>query len=844
MSDTTPGEGRGGVPYVPPRGHLPPRTPPQPAHPRRGRGRTVPAPPALLRFRTAALAAGLSLVALAGLAGPCAPGAAATEDFPLPGVEPTRDTHPRGVYTYESADALNTVPEPTQADLARIGTKGTYTRGTREHLFARWKTYTKKGTTWEKFRALFEKTVFNEPGVLSSVAEPPDHVLKDIGLPDQYTWASRDFLFAHWKVQKEGSSVPDWKEWRAGYVNAFNSKRKGAAFERLVRAEYIEREGLDPEGRWRFGQRVPRELLPRLAGLRLHKKDRPLDAADFERLKVIVETKSGKDVDTAEGRKQFDDLLKIARATGCRLLAVFGERPTPGSVRMIEELAAKHRVQADVRYFPATGQRVPPGSLHSPPAEGGAGQAPTGRPGGPQAAPAGDAAVPDVLAAPGQLAADGPLAQAVAASADSLQQALRAGLIQDWHAEGLAADGDAPAVTPPDLGGVDFSTLELRYVSDTRHNGSGVEYAFRADRLPTGRTSFGGRRAARLASDSFFVWLALPPAAFTVNLNPDEPGRIIDARFGRTDAGRVLLEADLAMKKSVAEFIHPDTPGGRAFWASLRGAAKCLQMRQWIVPGTATVHENGDELHILDAPLLVMMESDLVEAEGVGGAGGCPRQDKTTTEHNESLYRTTILPQVQNAVNRAPEYADLRRVYASRIAAEWFRERGASRQTAYSDVIGTGDIGRWSSREKWTPREVFDRYVRSYRNGEFTVRHRTRKGDYLYTSTYVYGGVDFTRVDRKRIGAAAFAQDHPGLAASTRASLHAPTSTGRAVWLGGLTSSRPLDPPPREAYAPPASAEPSRWPYALASLPLLACLTLGGLLLRRRAAKATNRIRR
>ncbi|MEU3448791.1 hypothetical protein AB0H29_16435 [Streptomyces thermolilacinus] len=833
MPDTTPGEGHS------------PHASPQPTHPRRGHGRTETVPPALLRFRTLALAAGLSLVTLAGLAGPGAPRAAAMEDFPLPGVEPTRDTHLRGVYTYESAEALNTVPEPTQADLAPIGGKGKYPWGTKEHLFARWKTYTKKGTTWEKFRALYERTVFNEPGVLSSVAEPPDDVLKGIGLPDQYTWATMDFLFAHWKVQKEGSSVPDWKEWRAGYVNAFNSNRKGAAFERLFRTEFIEKEGLDPEGRWRFGQRVPRELLPGLASLRLHKKDRPLDAADFERLKVIVETKSGKDVDTAEGRKQFDDLLKIARATGCRLIAVFGERPTPGSVRMIEELAAGHRVQADVRYFPATGQRVPPGSSHSPSAQGGAGQAPTSRPGGPQAGPAGDAIVtPGVLAAPGQLAADGPLTQAVEASADSLQQALRTGLIQDWHAEGLAADGDVPAVTLPDLGGVDFSTLELRYISDSRHNGSGVEYAFKADRLSTGRKSFGGRRAARLASDSFFVWLALPPAAFTVNLNPDEPGRIIDARFGRTDAGRVLLEADLAMKKSVAKFIHPDTPGGRTFWESLRGETKCLQMRQWIVPGTATVHENGDELYILEAPLVVKMESDIVKAEGVGGAHGCPRQDEATTEHNESLYRRTILPQVQNAVNRAPEYADLRRVYASRIAAEWFRERSASRQTAYSDIIGTGDISRCSSREKWTPREVFDRYVQSYRNGEFTVRHRTRKGDYLYTSTYVYGGVDFTRIDRNRVGAAAFAQAYPGLAASTRTSLHAPAGTGRTVWLGGLTSSQPLAPRPHEAYAPPASAPSNPWLYALASLPLLACLTVGALMLRRRrAARPTGRFR-
>ncbi|MEU2184274.1 hypothetical protein ABZ579_26150, partial [Streptomyces thermolilacinus] len=192
---------------------------------------------------------------------------------------------------------------------------------------------------------------------------------------------------------------------------------------------------------------------------------------------------------------------------------------------------------------------------------------------------------------------------------------------------------------------------------------------------------------------------------------------------------------------------------------------------------------------------------------------------------------------MQNAVNRAPEYADLRRVHASRIAAEWFRERSASQQTAYSGVIVTGDISRWSSREKWTPREVFDRYVQSYRNGQFTVRHRTRKGDHLYTSTYVYGGVDFTRIDRNRVDAAAFAQDHPGVAASTRTSLHAPASTGRAVARRPHQLPAPGPAPPRGVRRTrPAPSNP--WLYALASLPLLVCLTFGGLLLRRRRGRA------
>ena len=98
---------------------------------------------------------------------------------------------------------------------------------------------------------------------------------------------------------------------------------------------------------------------------------------------------------------------------------------------------------------------------------------------------------------------------------------------------------------------MDFSTLELRYISDTYNGGvgPGVQYAYQVDAKPGEEISFGGKQSAQLAADSFFTWLVLPPSSFTVSLNPDEPNRIIDAQLGRTDAGRVLLEADLQMKR-------------------------------------------------------------------------------------------------------------------------------------------------------------------------------------------------------------------------------------------------------------------------------------------------------
>lgn len=336
-------------------------------------------------------------------------------------------------------------------------------------------------------------------------------------------------------------------------------------------------------------------------------------------------------------------------------------------------------------------------------------------------------------------------------------------------------------------GGVDFSTLELRYVADP---GSGeLRYAFTGRPLgPTGdpRPST-GLKAGQEASDAFFVWLALSPEKFTVNLNPDAPHDIIDPDFGRTDAGRVLLEADLRLKKTVAKLIHPDTALGARFHERLRG--DCLTFRQWIVPDTAAVHQTDEgELYILDAPLRVRMETQYLRSRGVGDAGGaCSRQNPEDERHNEAVFSTMILPKVEEAVNTAPEYADLRRVYLSRVAAQWYRSRSIAEDLAYEDMIGSDDIEPWTSREPWDPKEIFQRYVASYKNGEFKVTKRVDRGDAVEIRTYVFGGVDFTRVPERVMSAGDFDRRARGLAGRVRQAFDTPAvdPAGDRIWLGG-----------------------------------------------------------
>jgi hypothetical protein len=407
-------------------------------------------------------------------------------------------------------------------------------------------------------------------------------------------------------------------------------------------------------------------------------------------------------------------------------------------------------------------------------------------------------------------------------------------LIKQWIADGRPRTGHryanelfttpgSPPAAPDGLvgaltgqagaqnGGIDFSSLQLRYLTDAPPGSDqGIRFSFSATASNQPPKLDAGRAVTLQASDAFFVWLSLSPSTFWVNLNPTEPDRIVDAKLGTTDVGRILLQADLQMKKTVARLIHPDTATGKQFWAALQSGADqqtCLSMRQWIVPGPATVREDGNSLYILDTPLTVLMENDYVK--GADDQYSC-QASEAVKAHNEQVYRTSILPKVQQAVNTAPEYADLRRVYLSRVAAEWYRKRNVNRNTAYADLINSGDVRAWPARLSWSPRQVFDQYVESYKKGEFNVTRKTREGNYIVTHTYVYGGVDFGKVRYTGLDPASFSSKYGPLPDTVAQSLQRPsTDEHGVVWYGSVAAPRPVALPDETAGSRAGSLTPA-----------------------------------
>jgi uncharacterized repeat protein (TIGR01451 family) len=345
-------------------------------------------------------------------------------------------------------------------------------------------------------------------------------------------------------------------------------------------------------------------------------------------------------------------------------------------------------------------------------------------------------------------------------------------------------------------GGIDFSSLELRYVSD---RGGDLGYAFRAPTSATPGDATAGLETARQSSDAFFTWLALPPESFWVNLNPSQPDRILDPQLARTDAGRVLLEADMQMKRTVSATIRPDTPAGDQFWDELeriygdRALESCISSRQWITPEPATVREEGDQLYIIDAPLTVKMESELINDPGAS-APGCPQESQPIEDAKEELFRRVILPPVIHAINTAPEYAALRRVYLARVAAEWFRVRGGERPTAVSTIISSGNVDPWIARSPWDPMTVFNQMLTSIRNGEWTVERETPSGGTVYKRVLTYGGVDFSQTPRQNVSQRDFKARYPRLAKQVRTAQVEPlTDPGQGeAWIGGGDDRAPI----------------------------------------------------
>ena len=252
----------------------------------------------------------------------------------------------------------------------------------------------------------------------------------------------------------------------------------------------------------------------------------------------------------------------------------------------------------------------------------------------------------------------------------------------------------------------------------------------------------------------FFIGISIPNEKFWVNLRPDATDNIIDPALARTDAGKILLEADLQLKKDTALATSPKTPEGKAYWDKLYKKAGEIfgnenvsiptLTRPWIVPEEIIIRESSANAYIYKATLKVMLESDyLTNSTNPANSAYAfkdPRQ-KALNEYSSELIRQTIIPKLTREINTSKRYAPLRQLYYSLILAHWFKSRFYGKGGLYSWAIDKENLTGITSQEAWSKDFYFNEYKKSFTSGEYDIQEPTFTPSGQVIRSYFSGGI-------------------------------------------------------------------------------------------------------
>ncbi|MFH1199145.1 MAG: 50S ribosomal protein L11 methyltransferase, partial [Candidatus Omnitrophota bacterium] len=273
----------------------------------------------------------------------------------------------------------------------------------------------------------------------------------------------------------------------------------------------------------------------------------------------------------------------------------------------------------------------------------------------------------------------------------------------------------------------------------------------------------------------FFIGLTLPNDSFWVNLRPDSPDNIIDDALAKTDVGKILLEADVQLKKDTAKFTSPDTPEGKVYWSKLYKKAGELfgsenitiptLTRPWIVPGEIIIYESKGSAYVYKASLKVMLEEDyLRDASSSRRLNVDYSVDnfkderlKQLNKYSTELIKESIIPKLTKEINTSKRYAALRQVYYSLILAQWFKTRfnvGAPLVGAINDRAGTRpaptnminlidskNLTNLTSKTAWSKDTYFQEYQKSFKDGEYNYQEPVYTMQGKNIRSYFSGGL-------------------------------------------------------------------------------------------------------
>ena len=277
----------------------------------------------------------------------------------------------------------------------------------------------------------------------------------------------------------------------------------------------------------------------------------------------------------------------------------------------------------------------------------------------------------------------------------------------------------------------------------------------------------------------FKIGLTLTNEKFWVNLRPDYADQIIDPELEKTDLGKVLLEADLQLKKDTSSLTSPQAREGKTYWDKLYKKAGELfgtenitiptLTRPWIVPGEIILRESADSAnnasgaYIYKANLKVMLEEDYlknstnsINSNNATNYSFTDPRLKELNQYSTQLIRELILPKLTQKVNSSKDYANLRQVYFSLILARWFKETFNSQPTAnssqnndsYIKLIDSHNLINLTSKQAWDKTDYFKAYQKSFQEGEYNLSQTLHTPTGQVIRRYMSGGTTFEAMSK------------------------------------------------------------------------------------------------
>ncbi len=333
-----------------------------------------------------------------------------------------------------------------------------------------------------------------------------------------------------------------------------------------------------------------------------------------------------------------------------------------------------------------------------------------------------------------------------------------------------------------DLGGIDFSSAQLNSISVfLNQNEQNFSYILKAKKAEKGDEIINIEDAEALSLNSFLTGLTLPETEFWVNLNPWEPDRIIEKDLETTDVGRIMLEADLQMKKNFGKYENPcESEIGGKCWNLLeekRGELtkdfmkkypdeikdvnniKFIPVtRYWIVPDKVDAYETDNEIYIINATLNIFSEPVYEHSTykivnqntffmSKSSIEDLSEAAKEYGRYAKELEEKMILPLVVNEVNHGKNYSDLRQVYISLALAQWYKNKYRYTTSLFAYFIDSKDLKGLESKSAWSAESIWKDYKKSFEEGDYHCwKNETyQRGDYIITESKFYsgGGIDF-----------------------------------------------------------------------------------------------------